>query len=41
MSISAIIYLGMLPISFSLSTIKKQYEDQNLRDDEDDLEDIL
>ena len=42
MSISAIIYLGMLPISFfHYQRLKKQYEDQNLRDDEDDLEDIL
>ena len=41
-SISAIIYLGMLPISFfHYQRLKKQHEDQNLKDDEDDLEDIL
>ena len=41
-SISAIIYLGMLPISFfHYQKLKKQNEDQNFKDDEDDLEDIL
>ena len=42
LSISAIIYLGMLPISFfHYQKLKKQNEDQNFKDDEDDLEDIL
>ena len=41
-SISAIIYLSMLPISFfHYRNLKKQNEDQNLKDDEEDLEDIL
>ena len=41
-SISAIIYLSMLPISFfHYRKLKKQNEDQNLKDDEEDLEDIL
>ena len=41
-SISAIIYLGMLPVSFfHYQKLKKQNEDQNFKDDEDDLEDIL
>ena len=41
-SISAFIYLGMLPISFfHYQKLKKQNEDQNFKDDEDDLEDIL
>ena len=41
-SISVIIYLGMLPISFfQYQKLKKQNEDQNSKDDEDDLEDIL
>ena len=41
-SISAIIYLGMLPISFvHYQKLKKHNKDQNLKDDEDDLEDIL
>ncbi len=41
-SISAIIYLAMLPISFfHYQKLKKQNEDQNFKDDEDDLEDIL
>ena len=41
-SISAIIYLGMLPISFfHYQKLKKQNEDQNFKDDEDDLEDVL
>ncbi len=40
--ITVIIYLFMLPISFfHYQKLKKQYEDQNLKDDEDDLEDIL
>ena len=41
-TISAIIYLIMLPISyFHYKRLKKQNEDQNFKDDEDDLEDIL
>ena len=41
-SISVFIYLGMLPISFfHYQKLKKQNEDQNFKDDEDDLEDIL
>jgi len=41
-SISAIIYLGMLPISFfHYKKLKKQNEDQNYKDEDDDLEDIL
>jgi len=41
-SISAIIYLVMLPISFfHYKKLKKQNEDQNYKDDEDDLEDVL
>ncbi len=41
-SISAIIYLCMLPISFfHYQKLKKQNEDQNYKDDDDDLEDIL
>ena len=41
-SISAIIYLGMLPISFFYyQKLKKQNEDQNYKDEDDDLEDIL
>ena len=41
-SISAIIYLGMLPISFfHYQKLKKQNEDQNYKDEDDDLEDIL
>ena len=41
-SISAIIYLGMLPISFfHYKKLKKQNEDQNYNDEDDDLEDIL
>jgi CDP-diacylglycerol--serine O-phosphatidyltransferase len=41
-SISAIIYLAILPISFfHYQKLKKQNEDQNFKDDEDDLEDIL
>ena len=41
-SISAIIYLGMLPISFfHYQKLKKQNEGHSFKDDEDDLEDIL
>ena len=41
-SISAIIYLLMLPISFfHYQKLKKENEDQNFKNDEDDLEDIL
>ena len=41
-SISATIYLGMLPISFfHYQKLKKQNEDQNYKDEDDDLEDIL
>ena len=41
-SISAIIYLGMLPISFfHYQKLKKQNEDQNYKNEDDDLEDIL
>ena len=41
-SISAIIYLCMMPISFfHFQNLKKQNEDQNFKDDEDDLEDVL
>ena len=41
-SISAIIYLLMLPISFfHYQKLKKENEDQNSKNDEDDLEDIL
>ena len=41
-SISVIIYLGMLPISFfHYQTLKKQNEDQNYNDEDDELEDIL
>ena len=41
-SISAFIYLGMLPISFfHYQKLKKQNEDQNHKDEDDDLEDIL
>ena len=41
-SISAIIYQGMLPISFfHYQKLKKQNEDQNYKDEDDDLEDIL
>ena len=41
-SVSALIYLFMLPISFfHYQKLKKQNEDQNFKDDEDDLEDIL
>ncbi len=41
-AISAIIYLAMLPISFfHYQKLKKQNEDQNFKDEDDDLEDIL
>ena len=41
-SISAIIYLGMMPIRFfHYQKLKKQNEDQNYKDEDDDLEDIL
>jgi len=41
-SISAIIYLSMLPISFvHYQKLKKQNEDQNYKDEDEDLEDIL
>ena len=42
LSISAIIYLTILPISFfHYQKLKKQNEDQNYNEDDDDLEDIL
>jgi len=41
-SISAIIYLGILPISFfHYQKLKKQNQDHNFKDEQDDLEDIL
>ena len=41
-AISAIVYLAMLPISFfHFQNLKKQNEDQNFRDEDDDLEDVL
>ena len=41
-SISSIIYLLMLPISFfHFQKLKKQHLDQNLAEDDDDLEDVL
>ena len=41
-AISAIIYLLLLPISFfHYQKLKKQNEDQNYKDEDDDLEDIL
>ncbi len=41
-AISAIVYLLMLPISFfHYQKLKKQNEDQNFRDEDDDLEDVL
>ena len=41
-AISAIIYLAMLPISFfHYQKFKKQNEDQNFKDEDDDLEDML
>ena len=41
-SVSALIYLCMLPISyFHYQKLKKQNEDQNYDDEDDDLEDVL
>ena len=41
-ALSAIVYLAMLPISFfHYQKLKKQNEDQNFRDEDDDLEDVL
>ena len=41
-AISAVVYLAMLPISFfHYQKLKKQNEDQNFKDEDDDLEDIL
>ena len=41
-SLSALIYLTMLPISFfHYQKLKKQNEDQNYDDEDDDLEDVL
>jgi CDP-diacylglycerol--serine O-phosphatidyltransferase len=41
-AISAIVYLLILPISFfHYQKLKKQNEDQNFKDEDDDLEDIL
>ena len=41
-SISAIAYLAILPISFiHFQRLKKQNQDQNFKDEQDDLEDIL
>jgi len=41
-AISVIIYLLMLPISFfHYQKLKKQNKDQNFRDEDDDLEDVL
>ena len=41
-AISAIVYLEMIHISFFLfQKLKKQNEDQNFRDEDDDLEDVL
>ena len=41
-AISAIVYLAMLPISFfHYQKLKKQNEDQNYKDEDDDLEDVL
>ncbi len=41
-AISAIVYLLMLPISFfHYQKLKKLNEDQNFRDEDDDLEDVL
>ena len=41
-SLSAIIYLAILPVSFiHYQRLKKQNEDQNFNDEDDDLEDIL
>jgi len=41
-AVSTIVYLAMLPISyFHYKKLKKQNEDQNFKDEDDDLEDIL
>ena len=41
-SLSAIIYLAILPVSFfHYQRLKKQNDDQNFNDEDDDLEDIL
>ena len=41
-AVSAIIYLTILPISFfHYQKLKKQNEDQNFKDEDDDLDDIL
>ena len=41
-AISAIVYLAILPISFfHYQKLKKHNEDQNFKDEDDDLEDIL
>ncbi len=41
-SISVIIYLSILPISFfHYQKLKKENEDKNFKEDEDDLEDVL
>ena len=41
-SVSALLYLSMLPISFfHYQKLKKQNEDQNYDDEDDDLEDVL
>ncbi len=41
-ALSAIVYLAILPISFfHYQKLKKQNEDQNFRDEDDDLEDVL
>ena len=41
-AISAIVYLGILPISFfHYQKLKKQNEDHNSKDEQDDFEDIL
>ena len=41
-SISAIVYLFILPVSFfHFYKLKKDNEDKNFKEDEDDLEDVL
>tara|TARA_B100000686_G_C16427158_1_gene780185 strand:- start:469 stop:795 length:327 start_codon:yes stop_codon:yes gene_type:complete len=41
-SISAILYLVAIPVSFfHYQKLKKENEDQNFKDEDDDLEDIL
>ena len=41
-SISAIIYLSILPISFfHYQKLKKENEDKNFKEEDDDLEDVL